>query len=223
MGSDDIYNELAKSADWLGRLQLYTKGKAINKGLIRPGHYGVPDGDDDIIDLGDSIDILPLARRPKAIDMSDKDAIITCYNPESEEFRRIVKQSSEPESHCMFGPSFLVIERSTGRFLEYYCGTKSARQESKKLFPYLPLTAADIAASEDKDRQPHGPLPATLKVKLAEARSFSWHVPQVVKCSTPFAQIPAFEVIKAEVAKFISAKDSAAEKVDASSSNRRAR
>ena len=61
-------------------MQLYTKGKAINKGQVRPGCYGIPEGEE-VIDLGDTIDILPLARRPKAIDMTDKDAVIVSYDP----------------------------------------------------------------------------------------------------------------------------------------------
>ena len=39
VGSDETFNELAKSGDFLGRLQLFTKGKAIDKGLIRPGPF----------------------------------------------------------------------------------------------------------------------------------------------------------------------------------------
>ena len=46
-GTDDQFAELAKSTEFLGRLQLYTKGKAINKGLVRPGCYGIPAGDED--------------------------------------------------------------------------------------------------------------------------------------------------------------------------------
>ena len=109
VGSDGTFNELAKSGDYLGRLQLYTKGKAIDKGLIRPGHYGIPESADDIVDLGDTIDIIPLARRPKAIDMSDKEAIIVCHDHESDEFKRIAAQSLEKESHCMYGPSRGVV------------------------------------------------------------------------------------------------------------------
>ena len=75
------------------------------------------------------------------------------YDMESSEFKRIAAKSNEPESHCQYGPSFLVYERSTGRFLEFFCGNKSNRIEAKKLFPFLPLTQADIdakaAASND--------------------------------------------------------------------------
>ena len=150
IGSDDQFADLAKSADYIGRLQLFTKGKAINKKLVGPGNYGVPESDEEVIDLGDTIDIIPLARRPKAIDMTDSEAIIVNYDPEAKEFKRIAAQSLEKESHCMYGPSFLVYERSTGRFLEFFCGNKSSRSEAKKVYPYLPLSQADIDAKAAK-------------------------------------------------------------------------
>ena len=140
------------------------------------------------------MDLLPLARRPKAIDMSDMEALVISYDMESEEFKRIAEKSKESESHCQYGPSFLVYERSTGRFLEFFCGNKSSRIESKKLFPFLPLTQADIdakaaAGNEVGDLEPHGPIPVTLKVKVAENNKGVWHVPVVVKCSTPFTAV----------------------------------
>ena len=105
IGSDEVFADLAKSADYIGRLQLFTKGKAINKKLVGPGNYGIPESDEEVIDLGDTIDIIPLARRPKAIDMTDSEAIIVNYDPETEEFKRIAAQSLEKESHCMYGPA----------------------------------------------------------------------------------------------------------------------
>ena len=84
IGSDDQFADLAKSADFIGRLQLFTKGKAINKKLVGPGNYGIPESDEEVIDLGDTIDIIPLARRPKAIDMTDNEAIIVNYDPETD-------------------------------------------------------------------------------------------------------------------------------------------
>lgn len=208
LGTDDDFDAIAKSADFLARLQLFTKGKAINRGLVRPGHYGIPESEDDVIDLGDSIDVLPLARRPKAIDMSDTEAILTSYDVRSDEFQRIQNNAGERDSGCMFGPSFLVIERSTGRFLEFFCGSKSSRGEAKKLFPFLPLAQAQIDAMAERGEdvsnlEPHGPLPATLKSKLVEKGTYSWHVPVVVKCSTPFTKLPRQEKIIAEITRFL--------------------
>ena len=117
----------------------------------------------------------------------------------------------------MYGPSFLVYERTTGRFLEFFCGNKSSRSEAKKVYPYLPLTQADIdakaAAGEDvSDLQPHGPLPLTLKSRLVEKGTYSWHVPVVVKCSTPFAKLPPMDRIVKEITAFLTVKDNGVER-----------
>ncbi|MEN6367674.1 MAG: hypothetical protein ABFC88_12760 [Thermoguttaceae bacterium] len=219
IGSDDIYNELAKGGDFLGRLQLYTKGKAVNKGLIPPGHYGIPEGEEEIIDLGVSIDLIPLARRPKAIDMTDTEALVISYDEKSEEFKRIQDKSAEAESHCQYGPSFLVYERTTSRFLEFFCGNKSSRIEAKKIYPFLAISQADIdaraaAGNDVSDLTPHGPLPVTLKVKLTENKKGSWHVPVTTKCSTPFTKVPALEKIVVEMQKFLTVKDNGVERVE---------
>lgn len=223
VGSDDAFNELAKSGDFLGRLQLFTKGKAIDKGLIRPGRYGIPESGDEIVDLGDCVDIIPLARRPKAVDMSDKEAIIVSHDHESAEFKRIAAKSLEKDSHCMYGPSFLVFERSSGRLLEFFCGSKSTRGEAKNIYPYLPLTEADIAARELSGVEAHGPLPLTLKSRFVEKGTYSWHVPVVVKCSTPFTNLPSMTAIAREIEKFVNIEDDGVEKVSDEQAGRRAR
>ena len=112
------------------------------------------------------MDLLPLARRPKAIDMTDMEALVISYDMESEEFKRIAAKSTESDSHCQYGPSFLVYERSTGRFLEFFCGNKSSRIEAKKLFPFLPLTPGGHrrqggGRQRVGDLKPHGPIPVT--------------------------------------------------------------
>jgi hypothetical protein len=218
IGTDDQFAELAKGGDYLGRLKLYTKSKDAIKGLIQDGHYGIPESEKEITDLGESVDILPLARRPKAIDMTDMEALVISYEPESEEFKRIQAQSLQTDSHCQYGPSFLVYERSTGRFLEFFCGNKSSRRESGKVFPFLPLTQADIDAKAGAgnpvgDLKPHGPIPVTLKVEVAENRKGIWHVPVVTKCSTPFTRLPSDDVIRREIVKFLAVKDNGVEKV----------
>lgn len=220
LGTDDGFADLSKGGDFLARLQLYSKGSAINKNLIQSGHWGIPEGDDDITDLGVAIDILPLSRRPKAIDLSDTDAVVCNYDMDSDEFKRIADASMGQDSGCMYGPSFLVLERSTGRFLEWFCGTKSTRSEAKKIYPYLPLTPQDIEARK-LDMEPHGPMPLTQKIKLVERKRFSWHVPVVVKCSTPFTKVPDNAQIIREIERFINPQDAGVEKVDAKSTEKR--
>lgn len=214
--SQEDFDRLGKGAGFLGRLQLYTKGTAVNKRLIGPGEYGIPEGEDNILVLGDSVDVLPLTRRPKAIDMSDKEAIITSYDAQSETFKDIAARAGGKDSGCMYGISFLVIERTTGQFLEFFCGTKSTRPEAGKIAPFLPVSAADIerlaAAGNDVSKmEPHGPRPMTLKSKLVEKGTYSWHVPIVLPCSTPFTKMPKEADIYAEVTKFVTARGSEVE------------
>ena len=207
IGSDTDFDAIAKSSDFLPRLQLYTKGKAVNKKLVEPGNYGIPVTDDEVNDLGDEIDLLPLARRPKAIDLKDPENIVAVFDVSDPEFKRIQAQSAEKESGCMYGPSFLVYERSTGQFLEFFCGTKSARTEAKRIFPYLPLTQERIDSDPNlADQQPHDAMPVTMKSRLVEKGQWSWHVPVAVKCSTPFTKIPPTAVIVEQIVKFLDVK-----------------
>jgi hypothetical protein len=207
IGSDLDFDAIARSSDFLPRLQLYTKGKAVNRKLVQPGNYGIPVTDDEVTDLGDEIDILPLARRPKAIDLKDPENIVAVYDVNDPEFKRIQAQSAEKESGCMYGPSFLVYERSTGQFLEFFCGTKSARMEAKRIFPYLPLTQERIDNDPNlAGQEPHDALPVTMRSRLVEKGQWSWHVPVAVKCSTPFTKLPPAAVIVEQIVKFLDVK-----------------
>lgn len=207
IGTDQDFDDIAKSSDFLPRLQLYTKGKAVNKRLVQPGSYGVPVSDDEVTDLGDEIDLIPLARRPKAIDLKDQENIVSVYDTHEDEFKRIQAASAEKDSGCMYGPSFLVYERSTGRFYEFFCGTKSARTEAKRIYPYLPLTQAQIDANSAlANQQPHGPRALTLRSKLVEKGTYSWHVPVASPCTTPFTELPPTEEIVKQIDRFLNTK-----------------
>jgi hypothetical protein len=202
---DSDFASLASAGDWLGRLKLYTKGKPIDKGLIRGGHFGIGD-EDDITDLGEEVDLLPLARRAQAIDMSDSDAIVRSYDPKTETFQNIVKLADESgENGCVYGISFLVIERTTGQFLEFFFSNKSARREAGKVFPFLPSAERPT------------PVPMTVKSKLIETKKYSWHAPSVSKCSTPFENLPSVDSIMDQIAKFVNPQASeTVEKVEVS-------
>ncbi len=203
IGSDIGFDCLVNEVEVLGRLQLFSKGSAINKGLICPGHWGIPESDDETTDLSESVDLVSIARRPKAIDLSDTEVMITNYDMQSTEFKRIINWSLQKDSGCMYGPSFLVFERTTGRFLEWFCGTKSTRAEAKKVYPYLGLTKKDIEVREMEDDGPHGPSPFTMNTQLVERKAYRWHVPVVVNCSTPFTNVPSREQIIHEMERFL--------------------
>ena len=217
LGSDDAFQDLSQGAEFLKYLKLYSKGIDIDSGNIAPGHWGIPEGDNGIVDLGASIDVLPLARRPKALDTSDRDAIVVAYDETSDSFKQIAEAAQTPGSGCQYGVSFLVLERSTGRFLELFFGNKSSRPEARKLFPYLPVSQEDIdrRAANNMDVSglaPHGPLAAAISIRLAKNKKGSWHVPSVSKCSAPIS-MPRTAVVVREINKFLAVKNEGAEKV----------
>ena len=188
--------------EFLKRVQLVTKGKYVDKGKIAPGHYGVPEGDDDITDLGESIDVLPLAVRDKALDTTE-DPPLAVFDADDEVFQDIVDRAGEKDSGCMYGPSFLLFERNSGQFFEFFCGNKSGRMEAGKFAQYLPVSEEQAKAN---GVEAHGPLPLTLRAKYIERPRYSWHAPQVTKCSTPFTNLPPVENIVEEINKFLNPK-----------------
>ncbi len=223
--TDELVRGLTRSSSFSERIQLYTKGNAIDQGKIGPGRYGVPRGEE-IEDLGDSIDVIPLLMRPKALDMRDRDAPVCIYERESPAFREIEELAQESDSGCMVGLTFLVFERSTGKFYEFFCGNKSMRNEAQKIVNYLARTKADAEALTVKlgrPVEPHPPLPCTLNVKYATKGKWGWHVPVCVDCSTPFTNLPPADVIRAEMEKFATTKSTTVEKVEAPATTKRAR
>lgn len=188
-----------KETTFLPRIQLVTKGKYVDKGLIAPGHYGVPVGDDEIIDLGAAIDVLPLSVRNKALDTTT-DPPMACFDASDDVYQDIEERAGHKDSGCMFGPSFLFFERNTAKLYEYFCGNKSARMEAGNIGQFLPV-------SEDKAKEfgvdAHGPLPCTMRAKYIERPRYSWHAPKVGKCSTPITNLPEGDAILKEVVKFI--------------------
>jgi len=185
--------EVAKGTEFLARIQLVTKGRYVDEGKIMPGHWGVPiPGGDEIEDLGEAIDVIPFAYRPKALDVSDKESIVSNYEVASEEFQRI--KNAPKNSGCMWGPSFIVLERSTGRMYEMFFGNKSGRAEAGKMKKFLPTA--------ENDGQPSA---ASLGIRYKKTEQYGWHVPVITKCSEPFdpAAIKVTEKqISEEITKF---------------------
>lgn len=222
----DVFESLTKGSDFTQRIQLYTKGRMIDKGVIGSGRYGVPGGEDEVFDLGDEVDVIPFSWRPKALDTSDRDAIIEVYDTGSEEFQRIQTAAGEKDSGCMYGPTFLVFERSTGKFYELFCGNASGRISSRSIMPYCPLS--DAAATTQTEQtgklvESHGPEMCTLGVKYTQKKTYGWHVIVVHRCSTPFDNLPPNEVILEEVNKFLAREGTGVERVTEDVAGGRAR
>jgi hypothetical protein len=177
------------SATFLPRIQLITRGKFVDKGLIAPGHWGIPKvGGEEIEDLGDNIDILPLAARAKALDITDREAVVVSYDAGSTEFVKI--RTSDTNLGCMWGPSFLVLLRNDGKLYEIFFSNASGRNEAPNLVPFLP--AADSPPSV-----------ATLGSRYIERPPHSWHVPVTKRCSEPIANLPQKTILQDAIKTFM--------------------
>lgn len=196
------FSKYGTESKFLPRLQLITKGKYVNKQLIAPGHYGVPNGDDDITDLGEGIDVLVLACREKALDTTQEPPL-SVFDPNDEVFKEIVERSFTQDSGCMWGPSFLLFERNTGSFYEFFCGNVSARNEASLMGQHLPVTEEQAAAN---GVEPSEAKQFTLRAKYIERGRHSWHAPVVCKCSTPITNLPSIDVQLEQINKFLNPK-----------------
>lgn len=225
MGDDVDFQQLSQSTEFLRRIQLVSKGKYVDSRKVQPGNYAVIIDSDNANDIGDSIDVLVLARRPKAIDMSDVEQVVVSYDSKSELFLNIAERSAEQDSGCQYGVSFLIAERSTGQLYEFFCGTSSMRREIPAISAYMAASKDQIKARGLKDVKPHGPLPLTLKSKNVRRKTYSWFVPVPQDCSTPFTaqQLPSAEIIRKEMEKFVCPPEDETKVVQDDKKGRRAR
>ena len=195
--SDKDFDLSTKTGSYLPRLQLLTaNSEKCKKGEFPINHYALVQ-DQNFMDVGENVDVLLVAWRPKAIEI--KDEIIAVYDPTDKEFERIQLVADEKDSGCMFGPEFLVWIPGSKKFATFFMGSKSSRREAPNVKALLRKAA-------------------TMKSHIVETKSYSWFVPSVTPCSTPF-DMPEMDTLKVEVEKFNNPPVSEIEKVEAGAGN----
>lgn len=176
--SDDEFNALSSGGNFLPRLQLCTSNCDLCKdGTVPVNKYAVISDGDPLI-LGDSVDVIVVNWRPKALDMSDNENIIAVHDSKDPMFADISARSFEKESHCMFGPEFLVYLPDAQIFATFFMGSKTSRREAPQV--------------KKKMRQA-----ATLKSTLIETKAYKWQAVKVTNCSTPVAPPDAEALVEA--------------------------
>ena len=181
------------------RIQLYGKGSAVDQGQIKPGHYGVPQ-EVSVTDLGPEIDVIPLAVLDKALDVSNSDAIVSVFGKTNPIYIDVANRSNTADSGCMYGPVFLLLERSTGRFYEFFANNKSARREADSLLQFLPINAV---AAKSLNIEPRLPRAARLKAKYIKKPRFSWFAPVVEASTAQFTKLPTQDIVIKSVQTFL--------------------
>jgi hypothetical protein len=176
-------DDVTSSVDFLSRIQLYgSKSNPVVEGLIPGRHYGIPVDKDKIIDLGQEVDVVILAWRPKALSINE-DPIIESFDPNTDTFKEIMKLSAVKDSGAMYGPEFLLYIPKVEKFCTLFMNNKTARREAKNMEPLLRHAA-------------------TLKSRVIKQNNFVWDGIVVVPCSTPL-DLPDVEVIQAKTTQFL--------------------
>lgn len=131
---------------------------------------------EDFVDLGDSVNMIPLTYRFAALDMSDIESVKSYFDPNSAEYKDVQARSEEPDSGCCYGPQFLIWVPTLKEFATFLFGAKSTRPEARKM----------------KARLNQG---VTMKSRLITTPQYAWHVPSIL----PWTSATAVDVPKAEV------------------------
>jgi hypothetical protein len=211
--TEDEFNKLAKSNDFLPRFALYSSNSnACKKGQIGIGHYGYTEGSDNIIDCGAEVRCYVVSFRLKAMRISGE-KVEAYFNPNHEEFKKIKVESGIKDTGALCGPEFLLWLPEKGVFVTFFMANKTMRREAPTVRTYVPSKDSPVAK------------PMTLKVQLIEKGTFLWHGPVVTGCSIPLDQ-PDVEALATELEKFNNPpepKDEAASAADKASTSGRAR
>lgn len=200
---DDVFDDIAKSKDYLSRVQVMGgNSDYVKEQKIQIGRYALIHNKDSFDDLTPQFDCLVIGWRPKAMDVGGEQ-VISVYNHEAAEFKSIVEKSAEQNSGCMYGPEYLLWLAGSKTFATFFFSSKSARREA----PNMKVLVGRAA---------------TCKIQLIKKKKYSWHSPTIVACSTPF-DIPDAVAIKENLEKFNNPSESEVETVDESEKSDRER
>lgn len=194
---------VANNQDYFPRIKLCQgNAKEVLQGKVsKGGNYGLVKGKDDIEDLGNSIDVVICAGRPKA--MRTGEQIITIFEEDSDEFKKIMAESKTKDSGCFYGPEYLLYIPAAQTFATFFMNNPTMRREAGAIHSRLRNAA-------------------TVSTHLIETESFSWFGPKCSDCSTPL-DLPEMDVIKNTVEKFENEKSSQIQTVDETNDSGRER
>ncbi len=194
---------VANNQDYFPRIKL-CQGNAkevLKEFVAKGGNYALVKGKDDIEDLGNSIDLVLCSGRPKA--MRTGDQIITIFEEDAEEFKKIMASSKTKDSGCFYGPEYLVYIPAAQTFATLFLNNPTMRREAGAVHSRLKQAA-------------------TLSSHLIENEDYSWFGPKCGDCSSPL-ELPDLDEIRATVDKFETEKSSQIETVAAEGDSGRER
>lgn len=192
---------VSESSGFLPYLQMCgSSSKLAKEGKIPIGHYALVLSKERFLDLGKEVEVLILDGRAKAMELGD--SVITNYDKNSDEFKRIAITSEGDDTGCMYGPEFLVQIPAVNKYASFFLSSATARKE-----------AGSVADRLGKA--------ARLYAHLIKGKKHSWHGILCDALENPTFVIPPIDEIKEQITKFRNPKPSGGTKVKAGESEER--
>lgn len=191
VSDDDFAKATEGGFSFLPRLQLFQgSSNEVKRKEIGIGEWGVIKGKKIEHVLGESFIMVPCAYRLKAMEFGEK--VLSYFDPKTENFERVKKQSQVKNSKSACGPEFLVWLPELQLFCTLFCTNTTFKNAAPTLRGMLnKLVAADV--------------------EYIEGSEHSWHGPKFnVSSQTDFAQ-PDIALLQTTKQEFIDAKDSQVE------------
>lgn len=187
---------LFTSALFLPRLSMEgSSSKLVKKKKVSAGNYIVITGREEFQDLGNSLDLLVLTYRSKALDLSDLKNITASFDPKSDEFKRIQGESQNKSKGYLYGLEFLVwVPSMEGdqKFATFFMGNPTARVAAKNFKPLLKSATNPRANNQ-----------ATLTTELIDNQTHQWEAPVILPCSGDLPNYPTVEQMSAQMSVFL--------------------
>lgn len=194
-GSDETALAVAQSsAKFLPRIQLcqaQTK-LVLQRKVARGGHFALVDRDN-VVDLGNEVEVVVCAGRAKAMQFDDE-TVINNFDKDSDTFKSIQERSGDRDSGCMYGPEYLLYLPNQERFVTFFMASTTLRREASQVHSHMGQQA--LLASHP-----------------IETKKYTWFGSKCEDLSTP-VELPDMKIIQEEIDKFKNEKSTDLEVVD---------
>jgi exonuclease III len=234
---------------YLPRVQLIdSNSKLCKEKGVKAGTYLLIRSNDSYDDLTNTFDTMVLARRAKAVRMGQA-GIFSFFDPEHDEFKKIIDESEVRDSGCFYGPEYLGYLKNQKTWFTLLCASKTARRSSTDINIILQkfdasrrlkkawheLKDAKVPNTDQRwiemlaegvryDEEPKIFNPfVTFRSSIKRKSTYSWWGMDVTPCSTPFGVAPPADEIKEQVTKFLNPPKTDVETVQETKETKRAR
>jgi hypothetical protein len=158
--TEKALTSVTKVGDYLPYIQLCgSNTKQVKRGEFPMGHFSLVENKK-LVDLGNVFTAFLVSWRPKAMQYAP--SVVSYFDTESAEFKKIQQEADAPNSNKGFGPEFLIWLPDSKKLATFFLGNKTGRSEAPNLIACIKgarKCRIESVLIEDRrnDRSWHGP------------------------------------------------------------------